>query len=62
MERDLTPTQVRLRLVLAARRIVADHVPVDGRCRLCRIEHCSAARMAAAFLGRTEIGRPGWRG
>lgn len=50
MERDLTPAQVRDRLVLAARRIRADHAPVGGRCPVCRVADCEAAEVAATYL------------
>lgn len=51
LERELSPAQIRNRLILAARRIVADHAPDDGgRCPVCRVANCAAALMAVAYL------------
>ncbi|MFY1674508.1 hypothetical protein ACN27G_31955 [Plantactinospora sp. WMMB334] len=55
MEPRLTPVQVRNRLILVARRIVADHGPdVEGVCRACGVLHCEALSAALGYLARVE--------
>lgn len=47
----LTPAQVRNRLIIAARHIVADHWPrPGGRCPVCRVADCDALRTALTYL------------
>jgi len=50
VERELTPNQIRNRLILAAWTIARDHAPVDGRCPVCRLNGCNAALVAVAYL------------
>ncbi|MEQ4300386.1 hypothetical protein ABNF97_03150 [Plantactinospora sp. B6F1] len=55
MELRLTPVQVRNRLILVARRIVADHAPdAEGICRTCGVLHCEALAAARGYLARVE--------
>ncbi|WP_422772356.1 hypothetical protein ACN28C_04725 [Plantactinospora sp. WMMC1484] len=55
MELRLTPVQVRNRLILVARRIVADHrTDVEGICRTCGVLHCEALAAALGYLARVE--------
>ncbi|MGC4804557.1 hypothetical protein [Micromonospora sp. DT233] len=47
----LSVEQARNRLILNARRTVADHAPAgDGRCRICRVPGCEARRAAQEYL------------
>ncbi|MDG4828330.1 hypothetical protein O7627_03300 [Solwaraspora sp. WMMD1047] len=56
-----SPTQVRNRLILAARYIVAEHRPtVDGSCPVCRFAGCQALLTAQAYLD--SVGAPPARG
>ena len=61
VERELTPTQIRNRLILAVRAIAGDHAPVDGHCPVCRVTGCSAALVAVAYLEQhgTDAQAPG---
>ncbi|GIG89255.1 hypothetical protein [Plantactinospora endophytica] len=55
MELRLTPVQVRNRLILVARRIVADHrLDAEGICRTCGVLHCEALAAARGYLARVE--------
>jgi hypothetical protein len=55
MELRLSPVQVRNRLILAARRIVADHSPdPEGICPSCGVLHCEALAVALGYLARVE--------
>lgn len=54
MDPNLSPAQVRNRLILAARRIVAEHWPrQDDRCPVCRIPNCRALTVATDYLNST---------
>ncbi|WP_148086327.1 hypothetical protein [Micromonospora sp. HM5-17] len=53
MEPLLSPAQVRNRLILVARRIVADHAPDrEGICPVCGVLHCEARAVAQGYLSR----------
>lgn len=59
MSLRLSPVQVRNRLILAARRIVADHGPdAEGICRSCGVLHCEALAVALGYLARVERPAP----
>jgi len=59
MSLRLSPVQVRNRLILAARRIVADHGPdPEGLCRNCGVLHCEALAVALGYLARVERPAP----
>ncbi|MDG4768583.1 hypothetical protein O7632_31495 [Solwaraspora sp. WMMD406] len=52
---DLSPAQVRNRLILSARWILRDHQPDDdGRCPVCRVPDCRPAATARDFLASTD--------
>ncbi|SCL19656.1 hypothetical protein GA0074692_0673 [Micromonospora pallida] len=54
---SLSPAQIQNRLTLSARWILRDHRPGDdGRCPICRVADCTAARTARGYL--TGIGQP----
>lgn len=53
MEPLLSPVQVRNRLILVARRIVADHTPDrEGICPVCGVLYCEARAVAQGYLSR----------
>ncbi|MGI5212763.1 hypothetical protein [Plantactinospora sp. CA-290183] len=55
MNLRLSPVQVRNRLILAARRIVADHTPDrEGVCPVCGVLHCEALAVALGYLAGAE--------
>ncbi|MEE6258625.1 hypothetical protein [Plantactinospora sonchi] len=55
----LSPVQVRNRLILVARRIVAEHTPDhEGICPLCGVLHCEALAVALGYLARVERPEP----
>nr|MDT0662505.1 hypothetical protein [Micromonospora sp. DSM 115978] len=55
-----SPVQVRSRLILAARWIVAEHQPAaNGICPVCRFAGCQALLTAQAYLD--AVGAPGTR-
>lgn len=59
MSLRLSPIQVRNRLILTARRIVADHGPdAEGICRSCGVLHCEALAVALGYLARVERPEP----
>lgn len=47
----LSAAQLRNRMILAARWIVAEHWPAaDGRCPVCRVPDCPAIATACSYL------------
>jgi hypothetical protein len=59
MDLRLSPVQVRNRLILAARRIVADHTPdAEGICPVCGVLHCEALAVAFGYLARVDRPEP----
>jgi hypothetical protein len=44
------PSQVHAELVLAARKVVADHWPNDHGCPICKVLVCEALQGAVLFL------------
>jgi hypothetical protein len=59
VERELTPNQIRNRLILVARTIVREHASIDGSCAVCRVAGCLAVQAAVAYLERCgSVARP----